>query len=52
MSCLDPGKFQTGSTTVTCSSGTEFVFEKEPSCFSPGILTSFISDYLNKVAHG
>ena len=37
MSCLDPGKFQTGSRTATCSSGTEFVFEEEPSCFSPGI---------------
>ena len=38
MSCLDPEKFQTGSKTVTCSSGTEFVFEEEPSCISPGII--------------
>ena len=37
VSCLDPGKFQTGSRTVTCSSGTEYIFEEEPTCISPGI---------------
>ena len=44
--CSDSGAINEGSSTVTCSSLTQFTYVKEPSCSTPGKVNEVHSKYI------